>query len=387
MSETDRTVLGGGRIVTPNETIRDGGLTVVGDRIASVDRDPDEQPDVDTSDRLVVPGIVDLHGDDIERHLFPRAEDRVQPDRAIERCDQATIAAGITTKCHALSFEDSPDDNRSLDLTKRVADAIRSFDERGRARAEHRLHLRCELTSAGSVDAVRDRLDGPAVALASLVRHVPGEGQFDSPEEYAKRFDGGESTTADRVADVAQQRAAVPERTVRARTRRLLSAASESAVPVAVHDSTDPERVRQHAADGVDICEFPVTLSAARTASTSGLWTAMGAPNVLRGGSMWDNLSARRAIRAGVVDVLCSDFRPGALLASCFVETGEPLHERVSRVTAAPARAIGLDDRGRIEPGARADLVVVDPDPEPRVVRAFVAGTEVYRTEPRPTGC
>lgn len=384
MSDGDLTVVGGGRLVTPDRTISDGHLTIVGDRIERVDDDPGGPPDVDVRGQLVLPGIVDLHGDDIERHLFPRAEDRVPPDRAVQRCDQATVAAGITTKCHALSFEDSPDENRSLDLATDVADAIQAFDEGGRALARHRLHLRCELTSADSVDAVRERLADPAVALASLVRHVPGEGQFDSPEEYAKRFDGGESTTTERVADLARQRATVPERTLRARARRLLSAANESSVPVAVHDSTDPERVGRQAADGVDICEFPVTLAAARAASASDLWTAMGAPNVVRGGSMWDNLSARRAIRAGLVDVLCSDFRPAALLASCFVDAGEPLHARVNRVTAKPARAIGLTDRGKIEPGARADLVVVDPEPEPRVVRAFVAGTEVYRTEPRP---
>ncbi|WP_235271305.1 amidohydrolase family protein [Halorubrum saccharovorum] len=107
----------------------------------------------------------------------------------------------------------------------------------------------------------------------------------------------------------------------------------------------------------------------------------MGAPNLVRGGSLWDNLGARDAIDDGLVDVLCADYHPPSLLAAPFVDTGEPLSTRVNRVTRNPAEAAGLDDRGRIEPGARADLIVVDPNGTPTVDRAFVAGTEAIRTD------
>jgi len=107
----------------------------------------------------------------------------------------------------------------------------------------------------------------------------------------------------------------------------------------------------------------------------------MGAPNLVRGGSLWDNLSARDAIEAGVLDALCSDYHPASLLAAPFVDTGESLSTRVNRVTRNPADIAGLHDRGRIEIGARADLVVVDPTPTPTVERAFVAGSEVIRTD------
>jgi len=381
MNDDGRTLLGGGRVVTPDETVSNGTVVIENGTIEAVERNHSGPVDVETSDRIVLPGLIDLHGDDIERHLFPRADDRIPVDRAVQLCDQATIAAGVTTKCHALAFEDTPDDNRSLALAGRVAETIRSFDD---GLADHRLHLRCELTSRASVRAVRERIDDDAVALASLVTHVPGDGgQFDSPEEYASRYGDGASVSTDRMNEVVRERSAVPDRTCRARSMRVLERANEAGVPVAAHDSSDPDTVRRQADDGVGICEFPVNLAAARAATGAGLRTAMGAPNLVRGQSMWNNLSAMRAIHSGTVDLLCSDFRPHSLLKAAFVDTGEPLADRVARVTATPADAIGLDDRGRLEPGARADVLVVDPSPEPRVVRAFAAGREVYRATPR----
>jgi len=382
MSGGDRTVVAGGRVVTPDGTVDDGTVVLNGDRIDAVDDATPVTADVDATDLLVVPGIVDLHGDDIERHLFPRADDSVPPGRAVQICDQANIAAGVTTKCHALAFEDAPDDNRSLSLTETIADAIADFREGGRALTDHRLHLRCELTSPESIGAVCDRLGDDPVALASLMTHIPGDGQFDSAADYAERYGDGGSVSGEQVMEVVRQRRAVPERTVRARARRVIEQATRRGVPVAAHDSADPDSVEQRGDAGVSICEFPVNLAAARAASSAGLSVAMGAPNLVRGGSNWGNLSTRRTIRSGTVDVLCSDFRPQSLLKSVFVDTGEPLADRVARVTSRPADAIGLDDRGRLAPGARADLLVVDPGPEPRVVRAFVGGQEVYRATP-----
>ncbi|PSP94165.1 alpha-D-ribose 1-methylphosphonate 5-triphosphate diphosphatase [Halobacteriales archaeon QS_4_62_28] len=380
----ERTVLTGGRVVTPEGTI-DGGAVAIEDGVFdAVGRRIHGATNIDVSGKFLLPGFVDLHGDDIERHLFPRAEDSVPPSRAIQICDQAAIAAGVTTKCHALAFENTPDENRSLELADQVADGIAAFNSSGRALSTHLVHLRCELTSKASVERVCARLDDDAVALASLVTHVPGEGQFDSPAEYADRFDDGESVSQEAMSELVAQRTSVPDRTVRARALRLLARAGNGDVPVAAHDCEDPATVERHAQAGVDICEFPVSLSAAQTASAAGMCAAMGAPNLVRGESIWDNLSARRAIDDGVVDVLCSDFRPQSLLASVFVDTGESLTTRVARVTSAPADAIGLTDRGRIEPGARGDLIVVDPGPEPRVERVFVAGKQVYDATPRP---
>jgi alpha-D-ribose 1-methylphosphonate 5-triphosphate diphosphatase len=149
--------------------------------------------------------------------------------------------------------------------------------------------------------------------------------------------------------------------------------------PLASHDDEGRDDVETIAAHGAAISEYPLTLDAARRAKALGLATVMGAPNLVRGGSLWDNLSAREAVEEGVLDALCSDYHPASLLAAPFVDTGEPLPTRVNRVTRNPADIAGLSDRGRIEVGARADLVVVDPSPTPTVERAFVAGSEAIR--------
>jgi alpha-D-ribose 1-methylphosphonate 5-triphosphate diphosphatase len=107
-----------------------------------------------------------------------------------------------------------------------------------------------------------------------------------------------------------------------------------------------------------------------------------GSPNLVRGGSLWGNLAASEAIDAGVVDVLCSDFRPQTLVQSIFTDTGEPLPTRVNRVSANPADAIGLSETGRLEAGARGNVIVVDPHPTPTVSRVFVDGVEMYRYGP-----
>jgi alpha-D-ribose 1-methylphosphonate 5-triphosphate diphosphatase len=109
----------------------------------------------------------------------------------------------------------------------------------------------------------------------------------------------------------------------------------------------------------------------------------MGAPNLIRGGSQWGNLATADAIEAAVVDALVADYHPQSLLAAPFVDTGEPLPERVARVTRNPADAVGLEDRGRLVPGARADLIVVDAEPTPTVQRAIRRGRDVYRAEER----
>jgi alpha-D-ribose 1-methylphosphonate 5-triphosphate diphosphatase len=170
--------------------------------------------------------------------------------------------------------------------------------------------------------------------------------------------------------------------TLRERIDRVVAAAHDAGAVTASHDDEDPQEVTRLHEAGVDVTEYPITLETAERATDLGMTTAMGAPNLVRGESQWGNLATAEAIENGVVDVLVADYHPPSLLAGAFVETGDPLPERVRRVTAAPADAVGLTDRGRIETGARADLLVVDRNPTPTVARAIVAGKPVYRADP-----
>ena len=372
-----RTVIEDARIVTPTGVER-GSLVVDGDRIDAVaPSDPSTDPArrIEADGKFLLPGLVDLHGDDVEQHVFPRSEARVPAEMALDACDRATLAAGITTKFHAVAFEETPTENRSLHLARELRDALADAD--GLA-ARHRFHARCEVSDPDCVAAVCDAVGSGGVSLVSLMNHAPGTGQFDDAESFERRYADGSGETEWDAESFAQRRDC-DESVLDARVKRIADCARDADVPVASHDDERPSTVDRMRRRGVSISEFPVTKAAAEAATAEGMTTVMGAPNLVRGGSLWGNLDVGTAIAADAVDVLCSDYHPQSLLRAPFVDTGEPLHRRVARVTSAPADAVGLDDRGRIAPGAVADLVLVETDPRPAASRVFVGGDTVYR--------
>ena len=372
----DGTVVRNGTVVTPSGVVPNGRVVVAGDRIVAVDGSrttAGASTRIDADGRYVLPGLVDLHGDDVESHLFPRENARIDVERALTTCDRANLAAGVTTKFHAVAFEDEAAGDRSIECAREVVDGIVGRD----GPIDARVHARCELTDPGSVAAVVAAAEEGLPDVVSVMVHAPGTGQFDDADAFARRYsDGGEVDPA--TERELQRRRGVRSGVLAERFEEVARAAESAGAMVASHDDATPGDVEAARDCGASVCEYPVSMDAARRANDLGLTTTMGAPNLVRGGSLWGNLDARRAIGRGVVDALCSDYHPPSLLAAAFVDTGEPLPARVARVSAAPAAAAGLDDRGRLEPGARADLLVVDPDPVPTVERAIVAGQEVY---------
>jgi len=375
----NQTLISGGTVVTPTGKIENGTVTFSDGKIVSVDADPHDTPDIDATGNYVLPGLIDLHGDDIERHLFPRAGERVDTTIALDRCDIANVSAGITTKYHAISFEDVPDDNRSIELARRLAEQIRDFDRKTGARVDNRLHMRCELTNEAAVDAVSQEIRSGG-DLVSLVSHIPGQGQFAGENTIAQRYDRPDTELEAGIQALETRRSSVSDTKIVARAREITDLASSRNIPVASHDDETVASVNNAAAIGVDISEYPLSHRAAQRATELNLTVAMGAPNVVRGGSLWDGPDASQAIKDGVVDILCSDFRPQSLLSSVFIENNDSLTDRVVRVSTAPAAAAGLYDRGRLERGARADIIIVDPTPAPSIERTYVAGDEVYRS-------
>ncbi|NLV08021.1 alpha-D-ribose 1-methylphosphonate 5-triphosphate diphosphatase [Haloarcula rubripromontorii] len=375
----NQTLISGGTVVTPTGKIENGTVTFSDGKIVSVDADPHDTPDIDATGNYVLPGLIDLHGDDIERHLFPRAGERVDTTIALDRCDIANVSAGITTKYHAISFEDVPDDNRSIELARRLAEQIRDFDRKTGARVDNRLHMRCELTNEAAVDAVSQEIRSGG-DLVSLVSHIPGQGQFAGENTIAQRYDRPDTELEAGIQALETRRSSVSDTEIVARAREITDLASSRNIPVASHDDETVASVNNAAAIGVDISEYPLSHRAAQRATELNLTVAMGAPNVVRGGSLWDGPDASQAIKDGVVDILCSDFRPQSLLSSVFIENNDSLTDRVVRVSTAPAAAAGLYDRGRLERGARADIIIVDPTPAPSIERTYVAGDEVYRS-------
>lgn len=383
MSSTEQTSEGSvavvsGRVVTPERVI-EGGVRIEGDRIidvGSVDGDADTV--IEADDRFVIPGLIDLHGDDIERHLHPRSGVWMALPMALASADRANISAGITTKFHAISFERDDEADRSPELAATLTDAIVGADD---LLADHRLHARCEVTQKQCVDAVLDVAENGDPDLVSVMSHIPGKGQFQDVEAFKQYYENAKDHTVAEAEEMIEQRTDVSMGTLRERVDRVVEAAHDAGAVTASHDDEDPAEVERLADSGVDITEYPITLETAERAADVGMTTAMGAPNLVRGESQWGNLSTADAIDAGVVDALVADYHPPSLLAAAFTDTGEPLPKRVRRVTANPADAVGINDRGRIEAGARADLLLVDRDPTPTVARALVAGRPVYRAE------
>ncbi len=376
-NNANRTLISGGTVVTPTSEIENGTIVFSDGKIVSVEAESHDSPDIDATGKYVLPGLVDLHGDDIERHLFPRAGERVNTTVALDRCDIANASAGVTTKYHAIAFEDVPDDNRSIELAS-LGRAYPGFQLRNRRQSI--TDSICGVNSPTkrlSTRLARNPIRGD---LVSLVSHIPGTGQFAGENTLTQRYNLPDGVSESSLQTLETRRNGVSETEVISRAREITELASNRNIPVASHDDETVSSVDNAAAIGVDISEYPLSHRVAQRATELNLAVAMGAPNVVRGGSLWDGPDASQAIKDGVVDILCSDFRPQSLLSSVFIENGDPLKDRVLRVSTAPAAAAGLYDRGRLECGARADLIIVDPDPVPSIARTYVAGDEVYRS-------
>lgn len=375
------TVIENARIVTP-EAIVEGAVRIEHDRIVDIgDVERSANEIVDARGRLILPGLIDLHGDDIESHLHPRSGVRMDTHMALASADRANVAAGITTKFHAISFEVNPEENRSPELGAEITDAVKRADD---LMADHRIHARCEVTQKRCVEAVEEVVVAGDADLVSVMSHVPGKGQFRDREAFLQYYRDSQNHTVEEAEAMIEERGGVEMNTIRKRVNRIVKMAHDHGIPRASHDDEEVTEVERLHDVGVHISEYPITLATAERAYELGMTVAMGAPNLVRGESQWGNLRTADAIEAGVVDALVADYHPVSLLAASLVDTGDSLPERVARVTKNPADAVGLSDLGRIEEGARADIVVVDEEPTPTVTRAFVAGKPVYRAEGSP---
>jgi alpha-D-ribose 1-methylphosphonate 5-triphosphate diphosphatase len=273
-----------------------------------------------------------------------------------------------------LGFE--PD--RHQTFTDGLAD-LDALAPTGLLRAEHLLHLRCELPAEGMPALFATVAGHPRLRLVSLMDHTPGIGQYaDIPRWQALRRRDGLTQAAidDQLIRLHAQR----DRLRAANRRDLLATVRAAGHPLvlASHDDATAEEIAENHADGITISEFPVTLDAARAARAAGMQVIAGAPNLVRGGSHAGNVAAADLVRAGLVDAFASDYVPAALLEAAFAASrlGLSLPDAVALVTDRPARMAGLTDRGRIAPGLRADLVRVRVHDGLPVVRAVWRGGE-----------
>jgi len=333
---------------------------------------------------LIVPALVDLHCDALEKCIEMRPGVHFDPEFALQALDRRLAAAGIGTFCHAVSFADNDLGLRSPDRAADLVRTIRRFVHSGAAMVRHLVHARYEVGSRRGARVLLELLDEDLVDVASIMDHTPGQGQFRSFEAYEHYYSGTYNLSREEVLALAREKKQVRSEGWR-RVRRLAQRVVEQGIPLLSHDDDTVEKVRLVAGLGAGGCEFPVTLDAAREAKARSMAVLVGAPNVVRGISSNGHLSARSAVAAGVVDALVSDYYPECLLQAPFVLTacaGGSLPEHLAKATEGPAKILGTRHPcGCLRPGRPADVAVLRTNgPWVRVSQLWIGGRKVYES-------
>lgn len=364
------------RVVCADQVVH-GSLSVRDGLIAALDSgDLTNSQALDLDGDYLLPGLVELHTDNLERHLMPRPKARWPEQPALLAHDAEVAAAGITTVFDALGVGDIDEDSVRGQHWHALLDTLARLKDADLLRVEHRLHVRCEVTAPKLIALFEPFIDHPLIGLISLMDHTPGQRQWMSIEHARTYYTGSKGWSEEKFALVVKHGAAVQQRYAEPHRRYLLDYCRERDIAVASHDDTLAEHVEDAKRDGLTISEFPTRIEAARKARELGLAVVLGAPNVVRGGSHSGNVSAIELARAGLMDAMSSDYVPSSLLLAAFRLTTEgfSVPRAVATVSRNPAHAARLGDRGEIAPGLRADLVQVRMVGDQPVVRAVWRG-------------
>ena len=369
------------RIVTRDQEFT-GNLNVCDGRIASVySGDASCKTAEDWQGDYLLPGFVELHTDNLEKHLMPRPKVSWPEFPALLAHDAEIAAAGITTVYDALGVGDVDEAAlRGKDMSG-LLNAMDRAENAGLLRAEHRLHVRCELAVSNTLRLFEPFVDCKRVGLISLMDHTPGQRQWTQIEQARVYYTGKKGWSNDKFDAVVLEAKALQKRYAEPHRRHFLRHARENGIPLASHDDTTIEHIKEALREGIAVSEFPTTLDAARAAHDNGLGVVMGAPNVVRGGSHSGNIAASALAKEGLLDILSSDYVPSSLLSGAFMlatQCGYPLPRAVNTISLNPARCLGLDDRGEIAEGKRADYSRVRlTDGAPSVIAVWRGGERV----------
>lgn len=375
------TILANARIVLRHEVV-EGSVVLREGCIADIATGRAVPPGAeDLGGALLIPGLIDLHTDHVEKHMVPRPGTIWDATSAVMAHDAQVIGAGITTvfDCLALVGHKNGVDRGAI-LTLLLG-GLAEARRMGALRAEHLVHLRCELTERDIVERLYAHGDDPSVRMVSLMDHSPGDRQFPDPAVWLARHMASSGLSETEALDLRDRRLAAQATHMAANRARVAAFAEARGIVVASHDDGTAAHVAEALEAGCRIAEFPTTRIAASAARRAELAVLMGAPNLVRGGSHVGNFSAADCAAAGLLDVLASDYVPASLLPAALLLTRDPigldLSAAFATVTAAPAAVMGLADRGEIALGRRADLVEVTLAPRPVIRRVWCGGQRV----------
>jgi len=336
---------------------------------------------VDCAGDYLLPGLIELHTDNLERHIEPRPGTFWSTDRAIMSHDAELAAAGITTACDAITLgADTGEGARELAYLDAIS-SIAEAEVQGLLRAQHLLHVRCELGGAHLRESLQIAVARRTPRMMSLMEHVPGFGQWRDVAQFRNHYSRRYNLAAEQLDALIARRKTDREQFAARNRAAIVDVAGRCGSLLASHDDAFVADVEQAAQSGCTICEFPTSIEAARAAHQRRMFVIAGAPNIVRGGSHTGNVAASALAAEGLIDVLSSDYCPSSLLQAVFHVAADgvmSLAEAVSMASSRPARALALHDRGVIEEGRRADLIRVRNTPRgPVVVSAWSGGRQV----------
>jgi len=367
------------RVVTPDAVI-EGGLDWDGGRIQAVAEaasgaGESGAPAIDFDGDFLLPGLIDLHTDNLEKHFAPRPNVTWDAISAAVAHDAQVAAAGVTTVFDSLCVGQSLRQVDRVEWLRPMLEGMAAARAAGLLRVDHRLHLRCEVTDAATPELFDDLAARYPVDFISIMDHAPGHRQSPDIARYIENMAAYIGGDRERIAGQVD---ALMERSRRLGpevSAAIADRARAAGAPLATHDDDSPAHVAVAKALGAAMSEFPTTMAAAEAARDSGLLVAGGAPNLARGGSHSGNAAVADMARADALDVICSDYLPAAMLVGVFCLTDPAIGWTLPRAVAAgslgPAKAAGLSDRGALQPGFAADMIrvaVIDGRPHVRAV-------------------
>lgn len=358
------------KIVTATEAFT-GCMVLEGGIIRSVERGSTSVAGADDwAGDWLLPGLVELHTDNLEKHLMPRPGVLWNAHSATVTHDAQCAAAGITTVLDSIVIGNL--DGARSQTQHMAIQALHECRDEGLLRVEHLLHLRCEVSAPDIVEVFARYADDALLELVSVMDHTPGQRQWRDLGKYRHYTErNGSYSDADYEALVValkahQARYAIPNRAA------IVAASHARNKPLASHDDTDVEHVEQAGQERIAISEFPTTVAAAQAARQLGIAIVMGGPNLVKGGSHSGNVSAAELAQLDLLDIFSSDYVPASLLQAAFLlrdTVGWSLPKAINTITRNPAHAIGLTDRGELAPGLRADLIRVRMSGDMPIVR------------------
>ncbi|MEZ5724991.1 MAG: alpha-D-ribose 1-methylphosphonate 5-triphosphate diphosphatase [Paracoccaceae bacterium] len=340
------------RLMKGHVVIRDGVIAEIGEGTA-----PRSAQDCDGAH--IAPGLIELHTDNLERHIQPRPGVDWPHAAAIYAHDAELAGCGITTVFDAMRVGSIPDRKDYAPYARQLATELLAQVDAGNLRISHHLHLRAEICCESLLEELASFGPGDRVGLVSLMDHTPGQRQFRDTSAFRTYLRSKVQLTDDQIDAYFAQLREMSARNGAAHEAGTVAFAGRMGAVLASHDDSTAGEVGRSAAHGIRLAEFPTTREAAEECRRHSIRTIMGAPNLIRGGSHSGNVSARELAEAGLLDIVSSDYVPSALLsaAALLADIWGDWPRAMACVTATPAAAAGLADRGRLQPGLRADLI------------------------------